>query len=116
RRGSRSGATRRSSPAAEAWTDDAPPLGASAPPVSEVLVSAFDGPGSRPRLERVARPPVPPRAALIRIEACGVCGTDLHILKGHWPRPLPWPITLGQERAGVVEELGDELRADFMGR
>jgi hypothetical protein len=20
-----------------------------------------------------------------------VCGTDLHILKGHWPKPLPWP-------------------------
>jgi threonine dehydrogenase-like Zn-dependent dehydrogenase len=84
--------------------------------MADVVVSAFDGPGARPRLERVARPPVPPRAALIRIEACGVCGTDLHILKGHWPRPLPWPITLGHELAGVVEEIGPELSEDFMGQ
>jgi threonine dehydrogenase-like Zn-dependent dehydrogenase len=82
----------------------------------DVLVSAFDGPGAPPRMERVARPAVPPRAALVRIEACGVCGTDLHILRGHWPRPLPWPITLGHELAGVVEEIGSELTEDFMGQ
>jgi threonine dehydrogenase-like Zn-dependent dehydrogenase len=59
---------------------------------------------------------VPAKAALIRIDACGVCGTDLHILKGHWPKPLPWPITLGHELAGIVEEIGPDLRTDFMGQ
>jgi threonine dehydrogenase-like Zn-dependent dehydrogenase len=45
-----------------------------------------------------------------------VCGTDLHILKGHWPTPLPWPFTLGHEVTGVVAEIGPGLTEDFMGR
>ena len=62
------------------------------------------------------RPKIGPEAALVRIGACGVCGTDLHILKGHWPKPLPWPFTLGHELAGVVVEIGEELTTDFMGK
>ena len=41
-----------------------------------------------------------------------MCGTDLHILKGHSPKPLPWPFTLGHELAGVIVEKGDELETD----
>jgi threonine dehydrogenase-like Zn-dependent dehydrogenase len=67
-------------------------------------------------LHDVPLPRVPKKGALIRIAACGVCGTDLHILQGHWPKPLPWPFTLGHELAGVVVEIGDELTADFMGK
>jgi threonine dehydrogenase-like Zn-dependent dehydrogenase len=84
--------------------------------VDTVRVITFDGPGTPPRLQRVPRPAVPKKAALIRIEACGVCGTDLHILQGHWPKPLPWPITLGHELAGVIEEIGPDLKTDFMGQ
>lgn len=80
-----------------------------------IRVATFDGPGSRPQIRSVPHPTVPDRAALIRIEACGVCGTDLHILRGHWPKPLPWPLTLGHELAGVIEEKGRGLQADFMG-
>ena len=53
-------------------------------------------------------------AALIRIDVCGVCGTDLHILRGHWPKPLPWTLTLGHELAGVIEEKEPGLKSDFM--
>src|SRR5487761_1202172 len=81
-----------------------------------VRVATFSGPGSKPTIREVPRPAVPARAALIEIGACGVCGTDLHILKGHWPGPLPWPFTLGHELAGIVVEIGAELRTDFMGR
>jgi threonine dehydrogenase-like Zn-dependent dehydrogenase len=84
--------------------------------MSNVRVATFDGPGEPPILREVPKPEVPPKAALIRIAACGVCGTDLHILKGHWPRPLPWPFTLGHELVGVVEEIGEELTEDFMGQ
>ena len=80
-----------------------------------VRVSTFAGPGANPVIHEVPRPQVPARAALIRIAACGVCGTDLHILNGHWPTPLPWPFTLGHELAGVVVEIGEELTQDFMG-
>jgi threonine dehydrogenase-like Zn-dependent dehydrogenase len=79
-----------------------------------IRVTTFDGPGEPPVMREVPRPEVPRKAALIRIAACGVCGTDLHILKGHWPRPLPWPFTLGHELVGVVEEIGPELTEDFM--
>ena len=72
--------------------------------------------GRRARHPRGARPPVPRNAALIQIGACGVCGTDLHILKGHWPKPLPWPFTLGHEIGGVIVEKGDLLTEDFMGK
>lgn len=80
-----------------------------------IRVATFAGPGAPPVIERVPWPDVPPKAALIQIGACGVCGTDLHILKGHWPKPLPWPFTLGHEIAGVIVEKGAELTTDFMG-
>ncbi len=80
-----------------------------------IRVATFDAPGTDPVIREVQRPDVPPQGALIRIAACGVCGTDLHILKGHWPKPLPWPFTLGHELAGEIVEIGDELAEDFMG-
>jgi S-(hydroxymethyl)glutathione dehydrogenase / alcohol dehydrogenase len=42
--------------------------------------------------------------ALVRISACGVCHTDLHVVDGHLPEPLP--AVLGHEAAGVVVETG----------
>jgi threonine dehydrogenase-like Zn-dependent dehydrogenase len=80
-----------------------------------IRVATFDGPGAPPVIREVPRPRVPRKAALIQVGACGVCGTDLHILKGHWPKPLPWPFTLGHEIGGVIVEKGPDLRTDFMG-
>src|SRR5215831_7927953 len=84
--------------------------------MQHIRVSTFAGPGTKPVIHSVPWPNIPSKAALIRIEACGVCGTDLHILQGHWPQPLPWPITLGHELAGVIDEIGPELTTDFMGQ
>jgi threonine dehydrogenase-like Zn-dependent dehydrogenase len=53
---------------------------------------------------------------LIKVGACGVCGTDLHILKGHWPKPLPWPFTLGHEIGGVLVDVGSDFTEDFMSK
>jgi 2-desacetyl-2-hydroxyethyl bacteriochlorophyllide A dehydrogenase len=41
---------------------------------------------------------------LIRVEACGICGTDLHIVEGT-SRSTP-PVVLGHEYSGVVEDAG----------
>jgi S-(hydroxymethyl)mycothiol dehydrogenase len=50
--------------------------------------------------------PPGPGEALVRIEASGVCHTDLHFLQtGGWGHRLP--VLLGHEGAGVVEEVGD---------
>ena len=41
----------------------------------------------------------------MRVEACGVCHTDLHVIEtGGWG--MRFPILLGHEGAGVVEEVG----------
>jgi len=84
--------------------------------MQSIRVATFSGPGASPVIQSVPYPEIPPKAALIQIGACGVCGTDLHILKGHWPKPLPWPFTLGHELAGVIVEKGPALETDFMGR
>ena len=61
-------------------------------------------------------PEVPKKGRADQIGASGVFTTDLHILKGHWAKPLPWPFTLGHELGGVTVECVGELTEDFMGR
>jgi threonine dehydrogenase-like Zn-dependent dehydrogenase len=84
--------------------------------MEQIRVSSFAGPGAKPVIHSVPRPKIPNKAALIQIGACGVCGTDLHILKGHWPKLLPWPFTLGHELGGVIVEAGSEFKEDFMSK
>src|SRR5947209_7675858 len=84
--------------------------------MQSIRVCTYDGPGAQPIIRTVPWPTIEKRAALIKVGACGVCGTDLHILKGHWPKPLPWPFTLGHEIGGVLVEVGSEFNADFMSK
>lgn len=44
---------------------------------------------------------------VVRMAAVGICGTDLHNVKGEWSRPTP--MVLGHEGAGVVEAVGEEV-------
>jgi S-(hydroxymethyl)glutathione dehydrogenase/alcohol dehydrogenase len=44
---------------------------------------------------------------LVRIAACGVCASDLHVVDGDLPEPLP--LVLGHEAAGVVVEVGPDV-------
>lgn len=58
-------------------------------------------------VEEVERPTPKQGEVLVRILACGICGTDVHIaVEGLFPT-LFTPITLGHEGAGVIEELGE---------
>ena len=41
----------------------------------------------------------------VRIEAAGVCHSDLHVKRGEWTAPTP--LVMGHEGSGVVTELGD---------
>ena len=41
-----------------------------------------------------------PGDILLRVEACGVCGTDRHMVRGEYPAALP--VTLGHEFAGTI--------------
>jgi hypothetical protein len=49
-----------------------------------------------------------PREVLIRTAACGLCHSDLHFIEGAYPHPMP--CMAGHEAAGIVEEVGSEVR------
>ena len=48
-----------------------------------------------------------PGEVLVRIEAAGVCHSDLSVVDGNRVRPTP--MLLGHEAAGIVESLGDTV-------
>ncbi|QNE13089.1 alcohol dehydrogenase catalytic domain-containing protein [Pseudarthrobacter sp. NBSH8] len=51
---------------------------------------------------------------LVRIEAAGVCHSDLSVVNGNRPRPVP--MLLGHEAAGIVEELGEGVTDISLGQ
>jgi alcohol dehydrogenase, propanol-preferring len=62
--------------------------------------------GQRLALEERSEPVPGPGQIRVRIEACGVCRTDLHVVDGELPDP-PLPIIPGHEIVGVVEAAGE---------
>jgi alcohol dehydrogenase len=48
-----------------------------------------------------------PGEVLVRVEAAGLCHSDLSVINGDRPRPMP--MALGHEAAGVVEETGPNV-------
>lgn len=62
------------------------------------------GPGGL-ALQDLADPVVGNGEVLLKIGAAGICGTDIHILKGEYP--VSPPVTLGHELAGTIVGLGD---------
>ncbi|HEY4449855.1 MAG TPA: zinc-dependent alcohol dehydrogenase family protein [Steroidobacteraceae bacterium] len=56
-------------------------------------------------LSEVTLPSPAPTEVLIRVEACGVCRTDLHLLDGELP-DIHCPVTPGHEVVGVVSARG----------
>jgi len=66
----------------------------------------------RPGSFRVAELPDPAPAAsevVVRVDCCGICGTDLRILAGEFP-PTPYPITPGHEFSGQIVACGSGIR------
>ena len=69
--------------------------------------AVFWGPGRPFTVEEVELAEPGPREVLVRIVATGVCGTDLHSVRGEFTRPTP--MVLGHEGAGVVEAVGVDV-------
>lgn len=56
-------------------------------------------------------PEVGPHDVLIQVEACGVCGTDVHIYEGDkGAAEVTPPTILGHEFSGVIREVGSEVK------
>lgn len=51
------------------------------------------------------RPEIGKNAILMRMEMCGVCGTDIHLYKGNMK--IPFPVIPGHEFVGRIQELGE---------
>jgi putative phosphonate catabolism associated alcohol dehydrogenase len=68
-------------------------------------VALLTRPGGSLELRDVPVPPLGEREVLVRIDACAVCGSDLHTAHGRRPHPLP--AILGHEIAGTVVAVGD---------
>ncbi|HEY9445847.1 MAG TPA: zinc-dependent alcohol dehydrogenase family protein [Burkholderiales bacterium] len=75
----------------------------------------LDAPGTALRCAEV---PVPRPAAgqvLVRVRACGVCRTDLHVIDGELAHPKQ-PLVPGHEIVGEIAELGDGVERWAIGQ
>jgi 2-desacetyl-2-hydroxyethyl bacteriochlorophyllide A dehydrogenase len=62
----------------------------------------------------VDEPAIRPDELLLSVDACGICGTDLHILEGRSYRPS-LPFILGHEPVGRVISTGSQADASWLG-
>ncbi len=58
----------------------------------------------------VAQPEPGPHDVLIKVKACGICGSDVHGYDGSTGRRIP-PLIMGHEASGVIEAVGDDVRS-----
>lgn len=74
----------------------------------------LDAPGRPLRLADVPVPSPTPAQLLLRVRACAVCRTDLHVVDGELPRPT-LPLVPGHEVVGEVVGLGDRVEGFAVG-
>ena len=73
--------------------------------MSQMTAVQVSGPGGA--FETVNRqvPEPGPHTVRIKIQACGVCHSDVFVKEGHWPG-LQYPRVTGHEVAGVIDAVG----------
>ena len=64
---------------------------------------------NRVAIKQVADPTPLPSEAVVKVEACGICGTDIHVLRGEFA-PTRYPIVPGHEFCGEVVAIGSDAR------
>ena len=72
----------------------------------KALVKYASGPGNL-RIEEKPVPYIAPGDVLVKVDSCGVCGTDLKIKDDHFPYTPP--VIIGHEFSGVVADAGAEV-------
>src|SRR5262245_65266582 len=72
----------------------------------------LDKPRQPLQLRDVEKPRPAKGQLLVRIVACAVCRTDLHVADGELPDPK-LPLILGHQIVGRVEEIGEEVNSKF---
>jgi alcohol dehydrogenase, propanol-preferring len=72
----------------------------------------LDAPKSLLRLVDLSIPKPDRGQLLVRVRACGICRTDLHIVDGELTHPK-LPLVLGHQIVGTVTEIGDRAESRF---
>ena len=70
------------------------------------VVHSFTSPLS---LEDIPKPEPEPGKIVVKIEASGLCHTDIHAAHGDWPVKPTLPLIPGHEGVGIVESVGAEV-------
>jgi len=70
--------------------------------------AVLSGVGDPLRLEDLPQPSPKAGEVLVQVTACGVCHTDLHVIKGEVKFPLP--CVLGHEISGVIAEIAADVQ------
>lgn len=73
------------------------------------MAAVFEGDGHLSIEERRVPTATRPDDVLIQVEACGICGTDVHILEVPPGHPATPGVILGHEFVGLVRETGPEV-------
>ena len=60
------------------------------------------------RVDDVPEPEAAPGEVVVRVGACGICGTDVHIVDGEFP-PTKYPVIPGHELGGEIVALGPDV-------
>ncbi len=62
-------------------------------------------------VEELEKPTIGPNEVLIKVAACGVCGTDVEAYQGKVPRgwTITYPFRMGHELAGTVVDVGENV-------
>ncbi|MGH3585449.1 MAG: alcohol dehydrogenase catalytic domain-containing protein, partial [Pseudonocardia sp.] len=81
--------------------------------MSQARAAVLRSPGEPLRVEDVTLDTPHPGEVLVRVEAAGVCHSEVHYMDGAMPCPLP--IVLGHEGCGVIEEIGPGVDAVAVG-
>ena len=78
------------------------------------LFKTAPGPGNLELREAPVPKPMPGQA-VIRVEACGICGSDLHIRNWDTQLPMKPPVIIGHEFSGEIVELGEGVESWQLG-
>ncbi len=79
-----------------------------------MLAMVLERPGQPLKLLEVPTPEPGPGQVRVKVHACGVCRTDLHVVDGELPDPK-LPIIPGHQIVGTVDEVGEEVERFKLG-
>lgn len=80
-------------------------------------VALFRGPMKDMEFREYPLPDVGPDDILVKIHLANICGSDLHIWRGHGPGfPTKFPAVAGHEMVGEIYQLGRNVKTDCLGQ